>query len=208
MDDLRIAGRISGLYSGNGEMNVATYDDFPVDNDFKGPLFVFIDKLAVPLFIASIRRRSPAAAVIRFEDIDTPARAAMITGPELFIPVEVKGAAKGRGSGKGKATNGFVGLVGYRATLGKGPDGSGQDRPGGTNAPEMGGSTNAPEGSGNALEGEVTGFFENSGNPLFEVTVAGKQLYIPAVDQFIVRIDPASHHVIFSLPEGLAELYL
>ena len=196
MDDLRIVGRISGLYSGNGELNVATYDDFPAGNDFKGPLFVFVDKLAVPLFIASLRRRSPSAAVIRFEDIDTPARAEIIAGLELFIPA----AARPRAKGKGKAGKDFASLVGYRATLSR------EQASAEAEGALARGQT--PVGAEGALEGEVTGFFENGANPLFEVTVSGKQIYIPAAGRFVERIDPASRRIRFTLPEGLLELYL
>ena len=178
MDAYLKAGRISGVYSDKGELNVATYTDFPAAQDFKGPLFVFIDRLAVPLFIASIHRRSNAAATIRFEDIDNTSRASYLTGFDLFIP------DRPRKSGRSNTVSSFADMSGWQATL------------------------HTPGGSPEICEGEVTGFFDNSANPLFEVTVGEREVYIPAVKEFITQADPAQRHIVFTLPEGLMELYI
>ena len=179
MDAYVKAGRISGIHSGKGELNVATYDVFPTGEDFKGPLFVFIDRLAVPLFISSMHRRSNGAATIRFDDIDNTARASYLVGLDLYIP------DKTRKGGKGAPEGSFADMDGWHATL-----------------HVQGNPAKVP------FEGEVTGFFNNDANPLFEVTVGGKEVYIPAVSEFVAKADPKQRHIVFTLPEGLTELYL
>lgn len=43
-------GRIAKSFGLSGELMVSLFDTFPADFDTKEPLFVVIDKLAVPLF--------------------------------------------------------------------------------------------------------------------------------------------------------------
>jgi len=193
VDAYRTVGRISGLWSDKGELNIATWDGFPAGEKFEGPLFVFIDKLAVPLFMASLRRRSASAVTILFDDIDTRARAAALVGLELFIMQATPQAAQQTArKARQKTRDGaerfddlasLTELTGYCATLRQGPESE-------------------------TLEGEITDFFDNGANPLFEVTFRGTQIYIPATLEFIKSIDPKARHIVFSLPEGLLELYI
>lgn len=59
---------------------------------------------------------------------------------------------------------------------------------------------------GEGLEGEVAGFIDSDMNPLFEISVNGQEALIPAVDEFIEKIDRRRKRIWFSLPEGLLML--
>ena len=50
--------------------------------------------------------------------------------------------------------------------------------------------------------------FVDGENPLFRLSIDGQEVWVPAVDEFIVEIDTQAHTVSFDLPEGLLELYL
>lgn len=53
--------------------------------------------------------------------------------------------------------------------------------------------------------GVIEEFVDDENNPLFVVSVSGKEVLIPAVEEFIVETGDKS--IVFSLPEGLLELY-
>ncbi len=58
----------------------------------------------------------------------------------------------------------------------------------------------------NGVEGELTKFYDNKNNPLFGLTIEGREVLVPAAEEFIVRIDFEGGEIEFSLPEGLLEL--
>lgn len=61
-------------------------------------------------------------------------------------------------------------------------------------------------GDGVVYSGELTAFYD-SRNPLFEVTFeGGREVLIPAVEEFIAGIDFDERRIVFLLPEGLLEL--
>ena len=65
---------------------ITLYSNFPDNLQPTEPLFVVIDKLAVPIFYSSFERRGQAGAVVHFDDIDTERRAEeFLVGRELFI---------------------------------------------------------------------------------------------------------------------------
>ena len=79
-------GRIGRLFGTEGGVMITLYNTFPDDFRMEGPLFVDIDKLAVPLFCSSFERRGQSGAVVRFDDIDTERRAEeLLVGREIFI---------------------------------------------------------------------------------------------------------------------------
>lgn len=78
-------GRINKLFGVEGGVSITLYPTFPDDFRMTEPLFVEIDKLAVPLFCASFERRGQSGAIVRFDDIDTPHRAEEMLGRELMI---------------------------------------------------------------------------------------------------------------------------
>jgi 16S rRNA processing protein RimM len=61
---------------------------------------------------------------------------------------------------------------------------------------------------GNDLRGTIVGFVDNEHNPLFTVSIDGREVFIPAVDEMVSGFDPGRREVTFDLPEGLLELYL
>ena len=79
-------GRIGRLFGTDGGVMIALYSNFPDNLQPTEPLFVIIDKLAVPIFYSSFERRGQAGAVVHFDDIDTERRAEeFLVGRELFI---------------------------------------------------------------------------------------------------------------------------
>lgn len=78
-------GRINKLFGVEGGVNITLYPTFPDNFRTTEPLFVEIDKLAVPLFCASFERRGQTGAIVQFDDIDTPRRAEELLGRELMI---------------------------------------------------------------------------------------------------------------------------
>ena len=61
-------GRIAKSFGLSGEVMVRLFDTFPADFDTKEPLFVVIDKLAVPLFCDRFERRGRRSALVVFSD--------------------------------------------------------------------------------------------------------------------------------------------
>ena len=59
---------------------------------------------------------------------------------------------------------------------------------------------------GDGVEGEIEGFEEGE-NPLFRIAWQGREVWVPAVDEFIGSFDLTRREVVFTLPEGLLELY-
>ena len=82
-------GRIGRIFGNDGGVMVTLYTNFPDDFQNKEPLFVIIDKLAVPIFASSFELRGQSGAIILFDDIDTPRRAEeFLVGREIFIESE------------------------------------------------------------------------------------------------------------------------
>lgn len=78
-------GRIGRLFGTEGGVMITLYSNFPDNLQPTEPLFVVIDKLAVPIFYSSFERRGQAGAVVHFDDIDTERRAEeFLVGRELF----------------------------------------------------------------------------------------------------------------------------
>lgn len=57
-------------------------------------------------------------------------------------------------------------------------------------------------------KGVITSYIDNDNNPLFEVLVEGKGVYIPATEEMISALDVDSCEIEFSLPQGLLDLYM
>lgn len=55
-------------------------------------------------------------------------------------------------------------------------------------------------------EGEVTDYYDSEANPLLGVTLGGREVLVPAVEEFIVHIDFEGRRLTMRLPEGLLEL--
>lgn len=56
------------------------------------------------------------------------------------------------------------------------------------------------------LRGEITDYYDSEANPLFEITLDGKEHLIPAQEEFIANIDFEKRKIKFVLPDGLLDL--
>lgn len=54
--------------------------------------------------------------------------------------------------------------------------------------------------------GELTAYYPSQMNPLFEVVIAGREVLIPAVEEFIEAVDIEARMMVLNPPEGLMEL--
>ncbi len=171
-------GRITKLYGGHGELSIQLYDTFPADFTTSEPLFVEIDKLAVPLFCTSLSRKGTKRAVVVFEDIDTERRASELLGLEVQLPATRLDAEEDE---RADGELYWEDLVGFRAEL-------------------------YEEGELRA-EGVVEAYIDGR-NPLFRLLVAEQEVWIPATEEFIRELDDEAQHIIFDLPEEFLSLYL
>lgn len=56
--------------------------------------------------------------------------------------------------------------------------------------------------------GKIVSINDSSAQPLFEVLNGNKEILVPMIDAFLVKIDRDNKKVIMDLPEGLVEMYL
>jgi len=110
-----IVGRILSMQDRGGRVSININDNFPQEPDFEGPLFVYIDKLAVPLFIEQTVRRTSRQHTVFIADIDTPRRAAILHGLDVYILTE----------GVDKESDEFLpeDIIGFSVTLEGGKEG-------------------------------------------------------------------------------------
>lgn len=180
------AARAGKLFGSDGGLTLTLYPAFPADFSTDTPFFVRIDALDVPLWCARFERRGTTGAVVRFDDFDTERRAAGLVGKELFLDLDDE-----------RDDDEFYmeDLIGFRAwcTETEPEDGKDADTP--------------PEKMRRTLRGEVTDYYDSEANPLLEVTADdGQQVLIPAVEEFIARIDFEGRTIRFVLPGGLIGL--
>ena len=146
---------------------ITLYTNFPDNLQPTEPLFVIIDKLAVPILYSSFERRGQAGAVVHFDDIDTERRAEeFLVGREIFIE-----------DNDNEEDDEFYmeDLIGFTAVVGK-------------------------------RRGELSDYYDSDANPLFEITLDGKEHLIPAQEEFIAKIDFDKRIIKFVLPDGLLDL--
>ena len=60
---------------------------------------------------------------------------------------------------------------------------------------------------GRDVEGTVEQFIDGE-NPLLRLDIGGKEVFVPAVDEFIAGVDVKKGIVYMELPDGLLELYM
>lgn len=171
------AGRINKLFGTDGGVMLSLYEAFPADFDpASTPLFVEIDGLDVPLWCDRFERRGKAGAVAAFADLDSERRVAELLGREFRLDLEVEDDDEFY----------LEDLVGFTAVC------------------TVGGSTDGrkPE----KLTGTVTDYIDSDANPLFELEIGGRRVLVPAVEEFIARIDFEKRQIRMILPVGLLEL--
>lgn len=57
------------------------------------------------------------------------------------------------------------------------------------------------------IVGKIVSVNDSTAQPLFEVVLGEKEIFIPMIDQFLVKIDRNNKKVIMDLPEGLVEIF-
>jgi 16S rRNA processing protein RimM len=55
--------------------------------------------------------------------------------------------------------------------------------------------------------GEIVAVNDNSSNPLLVVKMNDKEVLLPLIDEFMVKVDRDQQKIIYAAPEGLIELY-
>lgn len=119
-DRANAVGRIKkgyGVLNGTeGALLVTLFDAFRQGDDAMDfhaePLWVEMDSLAVPLFIAACERRGNGAAVMLFDDFERAETAEMLVGKVLY-----RAPAADERSGTERETD-FEALIGYELTDG------------------------------------------------------------------------------------------
>lgn len=172
-------GKSFGIH---GELTISLYDTFPADFTIEEPLFVYIDNLAVPLFFDHFERRGKSGGVVIFADFDNTLRASELIGKQLFMGLEAEllGLEPEEDVEEEFDEDDELYLedfVGFEASF-----------------------------EGLEQRGEIVDFEEDDWNPLFIIDIEGREVMIPAADDFIVEYSPTARTVHFDLPEGLLDL--
>ena len=212
-ENAEAVARVSKTFGQNGELTLNLYDSFPQDFNPSEPLFVVIDKLAVPLFCDRFQRRGRSGAVVTFGDINTERRAAELLGLELYLNGP---DAPDEEDDEGDGLIYLEDLVGYTVRLaGENPDTtvsnpplpslSSESNPASVPGSELSETGRDEQRSGSAAD-RIEEFIDGE-NPLFRVRIGNREVLIPAVEEFIADIDQQRQSIEFDLPEGLLELY-
>mgnify|MGYP003062357970 CR=1 FL=1 len=170
------AGRINKLFGTEGGVMLSLYPAFPEDFTTDTPLRVTIDALEVPLWCERFERRGQSGATATFADFDTERRAQELVGLEFRIECEEEDDDEFY----------LEDLIGFAVTCTEaGADGA--------------------KGAA-AFTGSVTDYYDSDANPLFELEIGGRQVLVPAVEEFIAHIDFEGRTMKLVLPEGLLDL--
>lgn len=173
MGNLLPVGKVNKLFGRKGEVAITLYDTFPDNFSNEEPLLVEIDSLTVPLFFGSFERRGVSGAIVAFDDLDTPERAAELIGRELSIEIEADEANDDEFY--------MEDLIGFAAEV-------------------------VDEQGASVVKGRVADYYDSEANPLLGLELDGREVLVPAVEEFIVHIDFEGERIVFLLPEGLMEL--
>lgn len=227
------AGRINRLFGTDGGVMLTLYAAFPDDFDpATTPLLVTLDALEVPLWCERFERRGASGAVAAFADLDTERRASELLGLEFRIAeqaaadddefyledlvgfaveAEEVGGTTGEGedatgkAGPDRTHSDEIGKSGANQTGGHATGKTGADRPH-CNATGKAGTDRAGATATRRLRGTLTDYYDSDVNPLFELEIEGRKVLVPAVEEFIARIDFDRRTIRFVLPEGLLDL--
>lgn len=174
------AGRINKLFGTEGGVMLSLYPAFPEDFDIDTPLRVTIDALEVPLWCERFERRGISGATATFADFDTERRAQELLGLEFRIELC-----------EDDEDDEFYleDLIGFAVE-----------------AEEAGAKAQAGKSKAAKLHGSVTDYYDSDANPLFELEIGGRQVLVPAVEEFIAHIDFEKRTMHLVLPEGLIDL--
>ncbi|MFK8039529.1 MAG: ribosome maturation factor RimM [Crocinitomicaceae bacterium] len=81
-------GSIARLHSFKGELSIFLDVDNPKEFNKLESVFVEIDNILVPFFIEHILIRNKGFAVVKFEDINTEAKAKRLLKKKLYLPLD------------------------------------------------------------------------------------------------------------------------
>ncbi len=187
--DVYQIGTLTRVHGVRGEVAFQFTDDVwdRVEADY---LFLRLDGLLVPFFLEEWRFRSDTTALLKFEDIDTADAATPLVGADVCFPKELIPTDI---DDEDLTWQHFTGFEVYRLD---------SDRP--TSHPLP-----AREGSGQdgILLGTVTTVLDQTANILLEITTPdGRDILIPAHEDFILSADHRHRRLIVNVPEDILTL--
>jgi 16S rRNA processing protein RimM len=81
-------GTIQRTHGINGELQIQWSDNINLSNEFPESVFIEIDGIPIPFFIASMRAKGVDKALIKFDDVDDIESASDLENLRLFLPEE------------------------------------------------------------------------------------------------------------------------
>jgi 16S rRNA processing protein RimM len=180
-EDCFYLGKIAKKFSFKGEVLAYLDTDEPELYENMESVFVECNKHLVPFFIESSSLHKNDFLRIRFEDVTTEAEADAILGNDLYLPLKMLPKLTGNKFY-------FHEVIGFEV----------EDK-------RLG------------VVGKIQSINDSTAQPLFEVinceidssgSEQVREILIPMVDHFLVKIDRDNKKVIMDLPEGLIEMYL
>lgn len=182
---MKPVGRISRVFGDSGELLISLYDTFTGEIEIGEPLFVKIDKLAVPLFVKEFRRSGKGGEIL-FSDIDSISRAESLLGLVLYIKRDREREPLDESE---MIMQQFEGLIGYGVALSE--EGS-----------------ESSEGESSSTEGEIVDFVYSDLNPILILEADGAEVLIPINSITINSVDEEQESLHITLPAGLLDIYL
>jgi len=179
-EDCFYLGKIAKKFSFKGEVLAYLDTDEPELYENLESVFVDCNKHLVPFFIESSSLHKNDFLRIRFEDVNTEEEADALLGNDLYLPLKMLPKLTGNKFY-------FHEVIGFEV----------EDK-------RLG------------VVGIIQSINDSTAQPLFEVLNGevdssgreqAKQILIPMIDHFLVKIDRENKKVIMDLPEGLIEMY-
>ena len=199
--DVYKIGSLTRAHGVHGEVSFLFTDDVwdRVEADY---LFLRLDGLLVPFFLEEWRFRSDEVALLKFEDIDSSDAAARLVGADVFFP---KSLTPSEVDEEELTWRHFVGFE----VLGPTPDPSrdGGEKAGAQLSSDSEAFPFTGERGEGLLLGTVTSVLDQTANVLLVVeTPEGKELLIPAHEDFILSADHRARRLVVSIPDDLLNL--
>lgn len=179
--DVYKIGTLTRAHGVRGEVAFLFTDDVwdRVEADY---LFLSLDGLLVPFFLEEWRFRSDSVALLKFEDIDSADAATRLVSADVFFPKALTPSELDEEELTWRHFVGFEVIQAQPLPSVKGVDG------------------------GDSL-GTVTAVLDQTANVLLVVTTPqGKELLIPAHEDFILSADHRERRLLANIPEDLLNL--
>lgn len=180
-EDCFYLGKIAKKFSFKGEVLIYLDTDEPELYEDMESVFVEHNKNLIPYFILNSNLHKNDFLRVRFEDVNTESDADAIMNCEVYLPLKMLPKLTGNKFY-------FHEVIGFEI----------EDKRVG-------------------VFGKIVSVNDTTAQPLFEVlngevdssgSEQAKQMLIPMIDHFIVKIDRDNKKVIMDLPVGLVEMYL